>query len=166
MQQHQLQKLGMFYNLKPQYIGSGKNKMITLTKTNRTCILSYEDMTDMFQHILVKPKCGPPEGKDELRRSSRKKHKTPEKNDDGKAKRHNDHKKTSTSSFLMITMPTMLDIITVAQDAQPIDETNIGNRLLKAMGWAPGSPLGINGEGIVNPIAAVIKHNKKGLGYV
>lgn len=34
------------------------------------------------------------------------------------------------------------------------DETNIGNKLLKMMGWKEGTGLGTNGEGRVDPMYA------------
>jgi len=36
-----------------------------------------------------------------------------------------------------------------------IDESNIGNKMLKAMGWTEGSGLGRNNQGIVEPVKVV-----------
>lgn len=52
----------------------------------------------------------------------------------------------------------------IAEKANPIAESNIGNQLLRKLGWSPGKGLGTNQEGIVNPIDAVFKSSKKGLG--
>ena len=52
----------------------------------------------------------------------------------------------------------------VGGDADPIPETNIGNRLLQNMGWTPGTGLGSKGAGIKNPIMAYRRHGRKGLG--
>ncbi|KAF8580700.1 hypothetical protein K439DRAFT_289082 [Ramaria rubella] len=44
------------------------------------------------------------------------------------------------------------------------DEHNIGNKLLKKMGWAEGSGLGTDGDGRVDPIATAIYAQGVGLG--
>ncbi|KAF8522115.1 hypothetical protein BU17DRAFT_45113 [Hysterangium stoloniferum] len=44
------------------------------------------------------------------------------------------------------------------------DENNIGNKLLKKMGWAEGTGLGTGGEGRVEPIATAIYAQGVGLG--
>ncbi|XP_042114726.1 G patch domain-containing protein 2 isoform X2 [Peromyscus maniculatus bairdii] len=43
----------------------------------------------------------------------------------------------------------------VGENAQPILESNIGNRMLQSMGWTPGSGLGRDGRGISEPVQAV-----------
>ncbi|XP_033617926.1 G patch domain-containing protein 2 isoform X2 [Fukomys damarensis] len=43
----------------------------------------------------------------------------------------------------------------VGENAQPILENNIGNRMLQNMGWTPGSGLGRSGKGIAEPIQAM-----------
>ncbi|CAD5228317.1 unnamed protein product [Bursaphelenchus xylophilus] len=47
---------------------------------------------------------------------------------------------------------------------RPLDETNIGNKLLKNMGWQEGTGLGKAQQGIVNPIAAEQRVQGVGLG--
>ncbi|KAI6214511.1 hypothetical protein M3Y94_00277000 [Aphelenchoides besseyi] len=46
----------------------------------------------------------------------------------------------------------------------PLDDTNVGNKLLKSMGWTEGRGLGRNEQGIVNPIAAEQRAQGVGLG--
>ncbi|KAK2571251.1 RNA-binding protein 10 [Acropora cervicornis] len=41
---------------------------------------------------------------------------------------------------------------------------NIGNQMLKAMGWTEGSGLGRDGQGIVDPIEAKMRSQNAGLG--
>ncbi|XP_073228278.1 RNA-binding protein 5-like isoform X3 [Porites lutea] len=45
-----------------------------------------------------------------------------------------------------------------------IGEENIGNQMLKAMGWTEGSGLGREGQGIVDPIEARMRSQNAGLG--
>lgn len=44
------------------------------------------------------------------------------------------------------------------------DESNKGNQLLKKMGWAAGSGLGLEGEGRVAPVEALLYGERVGLG--
>jgi len=44
------------------------------------------------------------------------------------------------------------------------DENNVGNKLLKMMGWKEGTGLGTNGEGRVEPIKTAIYAEGAGLG--
>ncbi|XP_003474282.1 G patch domain-containing protein 2 isoform X1 [Cavia porcellus] len=53
----------------------------------------------------------------------------------------------------------------VGENAQPILENNIGNRMLQSMGWSPGSGLGRDGKGIAEPIQAVQRPKGLGLGF-
>ncbi|KAI9276045.1 hypothetical protein BY458DRAFT_532990 [Sporodiniella umbellata] len=52
----------------------------------------------------------------------------------------------------------------VAHHAKPIEDTNVGHRMLAAMGWQQGQALGTNNTGIVAPIEAIIRRDKLGLG--
>ncbi|XP_051042486.1 G patch domain-containing protein 2 isoform X4 [Phodopus roborovskii] len=53
----------------------------------------------------------------------------------------------------------------VGENAQPILESNIGNRMLQSMGWTPGSGLGRDGRGISEPVQAVQRPKGLGLGF-
>ncbi|EHB00444.1 G patch domain-containing protein 2, partial [Heterocephalus glaber] len=53
----------------------------------------------------------------------------------------------------------------VGENAQPILEDNIGNRMLQNMGWTPGSGLGRDGKGIAEPIQAMQRPRGLGLGF-
>ncbi|VDN84563.1 unnamed protein product [Brugia pahangi] len=46
----------------------------------------------------------------------------------------------------------------------PIDDTNIGNKLLKSMGWQEGTGIGKNNQGIITPIATEMRVEGAGLG--
>ncbi|XP_036610720.1 G patch domain-containing protein 2 isoform X1 [Trichosurus vulpecula] len=53
----------------------------------------------------------------------------------------------------------------VGENAQPIPETNIGNRMLQSMGWTPGTGLGRDGKGMSEPIQAMQRPKGLGLGF-
>ncbi|KAK6488913.1 G patch domain-containing protein 2-like isoform X1 [Huso huso] len=53
----------------------------------------------------------------------------------------------------------------VGENAQPIPENNIGNRMLQCMGWSPGMGLGPDGTGISEPIRALQRPKGAGLGF-
>ncbi|KAI8987574.1 hypothetical protein BDF20DRAFT_850981 [Mycotypha africana] len=52
----------------------------------------------------------------------------------------------------------------VASTSAPISSQNIGHRMLSAMGWKEGSSLGSKEDGITEPIQAVIRAKRRGLG--
>ncbi|RDD44991.1 G patch domain-containing protein 2 [Trichoplax sp. H2] len=47
----------------------------------------------------------------------------------------------------------------------PISSTNVGNRMLREMGWTPGTCLGTKDSGIIEPIKISVKNDKKGIGF-
>jgi len=51
----------------------------------------------------------------------------------------------------------------VGENAMPVGENNIGNKMLRCMGWTGGG-LGANGQGISEPIPQKIKFSRSGLG--
>jgi len=50
----------------------------------------------------------------------------------------------------------------VGSNAEPIADDNIGNRLLRKMGWNPGE--GIGNAGITVPVEAIVRKKQSGLG--
>ncbi|XP_006822164.1 G patch domain-containing protein 2-like [Saccoglossus kowalevskii] len=53
----------------------------------------------------------------------------------------------------------------VGENAAPIPESNIGNRILQNMGWTPGTGLGSEGTGIQEPVLAYMRPKGRGLGH-
>ncbi|XP_074576009.1 uncharacterized protein LOC141832403 [Curcuma longa] len=45
-----------------------------------------------------------------------------------------------------------------------IDSSNVGFKLLKKFGWKEGTGLGASEQGILEPISAFVKKNKRGIG--
>lgn len=53
----------------------------------------------------------------------------------------------------------------VGSSAAPIGTGNVGHKMLMAMGWKPGSGLGVEGGGgIVNPVDVMVRGKRSGLG--
>lgn len=53
----------------------------------------------------------------------------------------------------------------VGGQAPPIDDSNVGNRMLQGMGWRPGTGLGANEIGIQEPVCAQMRPRYAGLGF-
>jgi hypothetical protein len=54
----------------------------------------------------------------------------------------------------------------VSNGYQPLDETNIGNRMLQHMGWQPGAGLGAESDGMTSPVRAYFRAKQTaGLGF-
>ena len=53
----------------------------------------------------------------------------------------------------------------VGGSTSPIDETNVGNRMLQEMGWKPGNGLGRREDGIKEPVSARLRPRHAGLGF-
>ncbi|OIV93704.1 hypothetical protein TanjilG_16555 [Lupinus angustifolius] len=57
-----------------------------------------------------------------------------------------------------------LDTFEVITADKAIDENNVGNRMLRNMGWQEGLGLGKDGSGMVEPVQAQAMENRAGLG--
>ena len=55
--------------------------------------------------------------------------------------------------------------VVVGGQAPPIDDLNLGNRMLQGMGWRPGTGLGAGEVGIQEPICAQMRPRYAGLGF-
>ncbi|OLY78008.1 Protein SQS1 [Smittium mucronatum] len=52
----------------------------------------------------------------------------------------------------------------VAEGVSSIGNTNKGHQMLAKMGWSPGKSLGATGDGIIDPVKAVMRDPRRGLG--
>ena len=55
--------------------------------------------------------------------------------------------------------------VVVGGSTGPLDETNVGNRILQEMGWKPGNGLGPREDGIKEPVSARLRPRYAGLGF-
>ena len=53
----------------------------------------------------------------------------------------------------------------VGAEAAPIEEDNVGNKMLRKLGWSPGQGLGSSKEGRTEPVEAIFRGNRTGLGH-
>ncbi|PJF16983.1 hypothetical protein PSACC_03212 [Paramicrosporidium saccamoebae] len=53
----------------------------------------------------------------------------------------------------------------IGSEAAPIEDDNIGNKMLRKLGWAPGQGLGSEKAGRTEPVEAVFRGNRVGLGH-
>ncbi|WBW74609.1 R3H and G-patch domain protein Sqs2 [Schizosaccharomyces osmophilus] len=73
------------------------------------------------------------------------------------------HKKVKTvKKETSLTSKRQLDGQVVGSSA-PIIQGGKGKKLLESMGWSGGMGLGSDNQGITDPVAAVVKNNKRGL---
>ncbi|XP_057678741.1 G patch domain-containing protein 2 isoform X2 [Corythoichthys intestinalis] len=55
--------------------------------------------------------------------------------------------------------------VAAGENAPPIPDTNVGNRMLQSMGWTPGTGLGPEGRGVTEPVRALQRPKGAGLGF-
>ena len=56
-------------------------------------------------------------------------------------------------------------VVVVGADAKPLNDSNIGHRMLQRMGWEPGRALGVVENGRTEPVEAVKRPRQQGLGF-
>ena len=55
--------------------------------------------------------------------------------------------------------PTAAEVATL-----PLDDSNVGNKMLRSMGWSKGTGLGLSAQGQVDPVPVVRRLKRRGLG--
>ena len=154
-------ELAMTYSLKTQSQGKGANRHVVIRKTKNT---DYSDELIQPTRKLKKKrdriledatKCQYKIAPDpcSIRRIEKRESRDKEKS----RKKETSRKSSGSSTGLIPGKP-------VGHTAAPIQESNIGNVLLRKIGWNPGSGLGITGDGIVDPIQAFIRRRNAGIG--
>ncbi|RCH88729.1 hypothetical protein CU097_003771 [Rhizopus azygosporus] len=153
----QVHILAQAYNLLSEGTGKGADRYIVIRKTSETEIpenrrsieLYIEELQQTIDVVTSRQRkhnepSELPKEKSRNKRSSK-----------GKPKKSGNNKKQTT-------MPAPGTV--VGDDVAPISQDNVGHRMLAAKGWRQGQALGTNNDGIVNPIMAVVRRNKLGLG--
>ncbi|ORZ20296.1 hypothetical protein BCR42DRAFT_408429 [Absidia repens] len=174
----QLHLLSTAYNLKSSSVGTGKIRTPIITKTERTFIPQDRRYIDRFiveaqstitaqNNIARKHQMPTPSSRNSSSiggggQSKGKKGKS-RKDRDQKQQPSLGKKKSNAGTGTGDLGPSSHGTV-VASNAAPITGSNVGHRLLTSMGWKEGSGLGSNQEGITDPIEAIIRGKRRGLG--
>ena len=126
-----------YYKLQCKTKGSGKRKVTCIIKTQQTCI--PDNINGIIQSLCAE--ATKKRAKNENRREPK-----------IKEVRKVESKREPVPE------------VVVGAKAAPIGVENKGHKLLSLMGWKAGSGLGAEGDGIVAPVAAVIRGKRVGLG--
>ena len=126
------------YRLKSKSKGKGNNRFIVIYRTKHSTFVQYRNW-DKIKHIIARA-----EREAATRLSSYELMKF------GPGKKHQKER----YSVLPSSIATKI----------PIAEENVGNQLLRKLGWAPGQGLGNDGQGRVEPITTTLRKKNAGLG--
>ena len=77
------------------------------------------------------------------------------------------HGRDSPTMLLLPSLPVsgQQHVGVVGGKAPPLDNSNLGNQMLRGMGWVPGTGLGPQGGGIQDPLTTYIRPKRLGLGF-
>ncbi|KAG0022728.1 hypothetical protein BGZ81_008393 [Podila clonocystis] len=134
------------YNLRSQSLGSGKKRSPMLAKTHQTRI----PPNPVNIHKLLN------QSEQELKKISIQRRM--DKQGGGRGRGPRGGRDSNSGSRPVHGM-------VVGAEASAISIENKGHRMLAKMGWSPGVGLGASGEGITQPIEAIMRARRRGLGH-
>lgn len=135
------------------YGAEGRNcgrQGLTLFKTAHVGLPDECGLSKITQLLLAEPKskAGKAQAKSKQHaNNSRRKAAAQAGNQHGKRVKEAQHPQTST------------EVATL-----PLDDSNVGNKMLKSMGWSEGTGLGILAQGQVYPVPVITRVKRRGLG--
>ncbi|KAF9116192.1 hypothetical protein BGX27_004299 [Mortierella sp. AM989] len=141
--------LSTHYGLRSESVGSGKRRFTVLMKTDHT---KLPKNSDKVQTILSQSDREVKQIAVEFRQMHDRGYRG--------GQRYRSEGGPKRPPVVTITNGTV-----VGATAAPISTENVGHRLLAKMGWTPGGGLGASGSGITQPIEAVMKRTRRGLGH-
>ncbi|KAF9358788.1 hypothetical protein BGX26_000931 [Mortierella sp. AD094] len=144
------------YNLKSQSVGSGKSRFPILIKTERTKMplnpVNVNKLLNQSEKELTKLSA--------QFQGSRKGGNGGNGGNGGGGKGKGKGRGMGSSSSTAVMHGTI-----VGASASAISIDNVGHRMLSKMGWSPGVGLGATGDGITQPIEAIVRAKRRGLGH-
>jgi hypothetical protein len=171
LQRRQIQKLAKMHQLQVSSEGGGQRRYLTLDKTSET--LAHDKAT-MKEFLMLLSKFGEQSKLDDVEESeqaeSNVKHKR--KRDKGKQNqraavfsRRSASPENKSKAQTQVSPIRLKEGSIVGEHASPIEQDNIGSKMLRMMGWKPGTGLGANADGMSAPLPAVYKNTRMGLGF-
>ena len=128
-----------------------------------------EDFIEQFKRTPVPLESKPQQTQSSSKKSDRSKGKSgdswtsPSKKGKGrKVEKQTSNRNTKATSDLVLSPNKHGQV--VGSNAPQVGESNVGHILLSKMGWTPGQSLGKDGQGIAQPISAVMRDKRRGLG--
>ncbi len=140
-----LHKLAIIYGLSSKSRGAGSERHCVLTKTSKAAMPRQLSSLDKF-----------------LANAQRAVSFAPRNGDTPSGRRGGEGKKGKGADQKSSARPATGTVI--GGEAEPISDDNIGSMMLKKLGWTPGQGLGSASHGIVDPVSAIFKSNRVGLG--
>lgn len=157
-----LHELAHIYGLKSKSAGQGRDRHCVLYKTERSSlprnVKAVKVLVDRADQAVLWMDKSVSKGK-KFTQASVPSHVKETRVRGGKGKK----KSASSEPAVPSTKPAVGTVI--GKHARPIAEDNIGNRLLQKMGWKPGQSLGVGDDGILQPVEAVVRGKRTGLGH-
>ncbi|KAF9994357.1 hypothetical protein BGZ79_000901 [Entomortierella chlamydospora] len=144
------------YNLKSQSVGSGKSRFPILIKTDRTKMplnpVNVNKLLNQSEKELTKLSA--------QFQGSRKGGNGGNGGNNGGGKGKGKGRGMGSGNSMAAMHGTV-----VGASASAISVDNVGHRMLSKMGWSPGVGLGATGDGITQPIEAIMRAKRRGLGH-
>ncbi|ORZ04044.1 hypothetical protein BCR41DRAFT_206667 [Lobosporangium transversale] len=156
------------YNLKSESVGSGKRRYPILIKTDRTKMpINPVNVNKLLNQSENELKALSIQFQGSNSRKSGYEHGNGNNGNSGGGRggqggyKDNRNNKKGRNSGSSMAVPGSI----VGASASAISVDNVGHRMLSKLGWTPGVGLGATGEGITQPIEAIIRAKNRGLGH-
>lgn len=159
IQRKRATELAQYFGVVCKSKGSGERRSLTITKTRLSSVPLRSTLGQAIMKLCPKPFI---EGEQDSNAAAAAATEPSEAQQRQKGKGKNKKSGQSPPPHSVSAAPVL-----VGQSADPLweDESNIGRAMLMKLGWKIGTGLGVEGDGITEPITAVVKRDKSGLGH-
>ena len=155
-----LHELAHMYGLKSKSENGGRERHCILYKTERSTL--PQNVYKVKQLVDRADKAVKYMGCTSTKNSKFAKSMTPRNYQGSKGQRN--HQQNSNLKINSVKTKVMPGTV-VGGDASPIADDNVGSRMLRKLGWSPGQGLGASESGRLEPVEAVMRGRRTGLGH-